>query len=123
MLHEGSTKTAAKGVVNVHTVEQFFNETIAKYSCFTAAAALLTVEMASLTPTQIQTRCAALTSLQQEMTDTSHQLCFIMESMGPKILDIAYTGALQRAIDKSVLVCAPLQAEMIVYRNALPGVS
>ena len=107
----------------MHTVERFFNDTIAKYSSFTAAATLLTQEMAALTPTEIQTRCATLTTLQQEMTDTSHQLCFIMESMGPDILDNAYTGALQRAIDKSVLACAPLQAEIIVYRNALPSVT
>jgi len=106
-------------VAYVQTIEMFFNDTIAKYSDFTEAASLLTQEIPSLTPIEIQNRCTTLMTLQRAMTATSNQLCLIMESMGPEILDTSYAGALQRAIDKSVFACAPLNAEILVYRDKL----
>jgi len=106
-------------VAHVQTLEMVFTDTITKYSYFTEAASLLTQEIPSLTPIEIQNRCITLMTLQREMTATSNQLCLIMESMGPEILDTSYAGALQRAIDKSVFVCAPLSAEILVYRDKL----
>lgn len=103
----------------MQTIEMFFNDTIAKYCFFTEAAALLTQEIPSLTPIEIQTRCLTLMTLQRELTDTGNQLCLLLEGMEPEFLDTSYTEAMQRAIEQSVLACTPLHAEILVYRNKL----
>ena len=101
------------------TIEMFFNDTVTKYSDFTKAASLLTQEIPALTPVEIQNRCATLMTLQRELAETNEQLCLIMESMGPDILDTSHTGILQRAIEKSVRVCTPLYAEILIYKDRL----
>ncbi len=106
----------------MQTVEMYFNDTITKYSLFKQAASLLIQEVSSLTPIEIQHRCAELSTLRQDLSENSDQLFILMEFMGRGILDTSYVGEFQRALDTSILTCDSLYAEILVYKNALvPG--
>ena len=107
----------------MQTVEIYAHETIGKYNHFSVTAARLTETLRILSPPEILTRCADLTRLQQELTDTNEHFCHIMECIGATVLDTSYIGELQRAIDTSVLACDALRTELLVHRNALPIVA
>lgn len=103
----------------MQTVEMCFNDTIAKYSLFKQAATLLIEEIPSLTPEAIHLRCADLRTLQQELTDNKDYLFDLMEFMGPGILDTAYIGEFQRALNTSILSCDALYAEILSCQDNL----
>jgi len=46
-----------------------------------------------------------------------------MEFMGSTILDTSYVGEFQRALDKSIVTCDSLHAELTLYRNTLAACS
>lgn len=103
----------------MQTVEMFFNDTIEMHRHFKKVVSLLIQEVPLLSPIEIQSRCAALIPLQRELTDCSDQFCLIIGGMGPDILETPYIGELQRGIDKSVIACDALHAEILLYRTGL----
>jgi hypothetical protein len=101
------------------TVEMLFNETIADYSLFKHAAASLIQEIPSLTPNDINHRCAELSSMIRAITDNKSHLFDLMEFIGPGVLDTSCVGEFQRILDKSILACDTLYADLLVYKNTL----
>lgn len=101
------------------TVEMHFNDTIAEYSLFKNAATSLIQDIPSLTPNEINQRCAELSSIIRAITDNKNHLFDLMEFMGPGILDTSYIGEFQRALDKSILTCDTLYAEILAYKETL----
>ena len=102
----------------MHSVETYFNDTIAKYSLFKQAATLLIQEISSLTPLDVRDRCERLSVMRQELVENSDQLFMLMEFMGRGILDTSYIGEFQRALDASILICDSLYAEITSYKTA-----
>lgn len=103
----------------MQSIEMYFNDTIAKYSLFKQAATVLIQEIPSLQPLDLFHRCEDLSALHQEITQEKEQLFIRMEFMGSGILDTSYIGEFQRALDKSILACDTLHAEITIYKNSL----
>jgi hypothetical protein len=103
----------------MQTVEMYFNDTIEKYRQLKQDTFLLIADIPMLSPIEIGSRCGALTMLQREIADDNEQLCLLMEDIGPEILETAYIGEYQRAMDKSIRACDSLQAEMRVHRDRI----
>ncbi|MBV5318096.1 MAG: hypothetical protein JZU50_09815 [Desulfobulbaceae bacterium] len=103
----------------MQTVAMYFSETIEKYRQLKQVTDLLTEEMPLLAPHELGSRCRVLSELQREINNDNHQLCLLMEEIGPEILDTASIGEYQRAMDKSILACDMLQAGMRFYRDRI----
>lgn len=103
----------------MQSVEMYFNDMIAKHNLFRQTASLLIQEAFALTPNDIQQRCEALSTMRKELTEDNEQLSIRMEFLGPGILNTSYIGEFQRALDKSILTCDSLYAELLVYKNEL----
>ncbi len=103
----------------MQSVEMYFNDMIAKHNLFKQTASLLIQEVPSLTPNDINHRCESLSTLRKELAEDNDQLSIRMEFMGPGILDTSYIGEFQRALDKSILTCDSLYAELLTYKDAL----
>ena len=100
-------------------VELYFNETISRYNLFKQAAVHLLQEVRLLSPEEIHGRCKRLTEMHRELMENKEQLFTIIEFVGPGILDTAYIGEFQRALDTSVAACDALYQEILVYRDNL----
>jgi hypothetical protein len=100
------------------SVEMYFNDTIAEYSHFKHAATMLIQEIPSLPPSEINQRCAELSSMIRAITDNKSHLFDLMEFMGLGILDTSYIGEFQRVLDKSILACDTLYADLLTYKDA-----
>lgn len=103
----------------MQSIEMYFNDTIAKFDLFIQAATLLIHAVPSLTPKDIHRRCETLSSLRKELTENYDQLTILMEFMGPGILDTSSVGEFQRILDKSILACDTLYAEIVAYKRNL----
>jgi hypothetical protein len=103
----------------MQSVEMYFNDMIAKHNLFKQAATLLIQEVPSLAPQDIHHRCEDLSILRKELTENNDQLAILMEFMGPGLLSTSYLGEFQRALDKSLLTCNSLYAELLDYRNKI----
>jgi hypothetical protein len=103
----------------MQSVEMYFNDMIAKHNLFKQAATLLIQEVPSLAPHDIHHRCEGLSILRKELTENNDQLAILMEFMGPGLLNTSYIGEFQRALDKSLLTCNSLYAEILVYKNKM----
>ncbi|MBV5329161.1 MAG: hypothetical protein JZU65_16300 [Chlorobium sp.] len=103
----------------MRSVEQYFNDTIEKYSQLKQATLTLVEAIHGLSPIEIENRCNALTTLQRELAVDNDQLNLLMEDIGPEILNNSYLGEYQRAMDKSILAYDTLQAAMHIYRNRI----
>jgi hypothetical protein len=115
---QGVDQPPGKGQ-KMQSVEMYFNDMIAKHNLFKQAATLLIQDAASLTPNDIHQRCRALSTMRMELTENNDQLSILMEFMGPGILDTSYIGEFQRALDKSILTCNSLYAEIVAYKDTL----
>jgi hypothetical protein len=104
----------------MQTIEMCFNNTIEKHSIFKQAAQSLKNEIPSLAPHEIDRRCRELEILHKDVISNKEYLFTLMEFMGPDILDTAYIGEFQQALDKSIAVCNDLYKEILVYRNTFP---
>lgn len=100
-------------------VELYFNDTIARYNLFKQAAVTLLQEVRLLSPEEIAQRCARLTDMHKELLENKEQLFAMIEFLGPGILDTAYIGDFQRALDKAVAACDALYHELLLYRKNL----
>ena len=103
----------------MQSVEMYFNKAIQKHSLFKQAATLLILEIPGLTPNDIHNRCTDLTIMQRELTDNKDHLFDLMEFWGPGILDTAFIGEFQRALEKSILTCDSLYSEVLHYKDTL----
>lgn len=103
----------------MQSLEMYFNDTIEKYRQLKQNAFTLVADIPLLSPPEIGSRCRALTTLQREIANDNDQLCLLIKDIGPEILDASYLGEYQRAMDKSILACDTLQAEMLLYRNKM----
>lgn len=98
-------------------VELYFNTLIAKHNVFKQAALVLLQDVQTLTPEQVCRRSEELASMHRGLIEDKEQFFTIVEFFGPGILDTAYIGDFQRALDKSVAACEALYQEIIVYRE------
>lgn len=103
-------------------VEIHFNDTIAKYNLFHQAAVTLLQELHTLSPDKIYHRCATLTAMHHDLMENKDQLFSMMEFLGPGILETAYIGDFQRALDRSITACNSLYQEILAYRELLGSV-
>jgi hypothetical protein len=104
---------------NMQSIEMYFNDTIEKFSLFKQAAMLLIREIHVLAPDVVHQRCKNLSAMQEKLTENNEQLFIIMEFMGPGVLDNSSIGEIQRTLDKSVLACDTLYAEILAYKDNL----
>lgn len=104
----------------MQTIEMCFNNTIEKHRIFKQAATTLIQEVSQLTPSEIDHRCQELEILHNDVTSNKDYLFTLMEFTGPGILDAAYLGEFQRALDKSIATCDNLYNEILKYRTQLP---
>jgi hypothetical protein len=100
-------------------VELYFNTIIAKHNVFKQAAILLLQDVPILNAEQICRRSEELTVMHRGLIEDKEQFFTIIEFFGPGILETAYIGDFQRALDKSVAACEALYQEIIVYRDKL----
>ena len=100
-------------------VELYFNTVIAKHNVFKQAALVLLQDVQKLTPQQICQRSEELATMHKGLIEDKEQFFIIVEFFGPGILDTAYIGDFQRALDKSVAACEALYQEIIAYRDTL----
>ncbi len=107
----------------MQSVEMYFNKTINKFRRLKQDTFLLIDDIPLLSPIEIDNRCNALTTLQQEITDDNDQLCLLMEDIGPDILETSYIGEYQRAMDKSIHACDSLRLEMRLHRCRMQAMS
>lgn len=107
----------------MQTVEMYFYNTIEKYRQLKQDTFLLIDDIPILSPIELGSRCGMLTTLQREIADDNEQLCLLMEDIGPEILETAYIGEYQRAMDKSIRACDSLRAEMRVHRDRMHALS
>jgi len=105
----------------MQTVAIYFNDTIEKYRQLQQATNLLIAAIPRLSPGAIGSRCEHLNTLQRAIAADNHQLCLLMEEIGPVILDTAEVGEYQRAMDRSILACDSLRQEIYLYRDRAGG--
>ncbi len=103
----------------MQTVEMYFNEKIEEYRRFKQDTFTLIEDIRLLSPIELGNRCDALATQKQEIIHDHAHLCLIMEDIGPEILNTSYIGEYQRALDKSILACDMLQAEIHSYKNRM----
>jgi hypothetical protein len=103
----------------MQTVEMYFNEKIEKYRQLKQDTFILIEDIPLLSPIELGNRCDALSTQQREIIQDHEHLCLIMEDIGPEILNTAYIGEYQRALDKSILACDILHAEIHSYKNRM----
>ncbi len=101
----------------MQTVETYFNDTIEKYRQLKQTADLLIQSIPLLSPIEIENRCNELHLVQKEIYKDHSRLCLIMEGIGPEILNTSYIGEYQRAMDRAILACDTLQAELCFYQD------
>jgi len=111
--------SAFQGRKPMQPLEMHFNKAIQKHSLFKQAATLLIQEIPRLTPDDIYNRCNDLSNMQRELTDNKDHLFGLMEFFGPGVLDTAFIGEFQRALEKSILTCDSLYAEVLHYKDTL----
>lgn len=103
----------------MQSIEMYFIDAIEKFSLFKRAAILLIQEIHALTPDIVHQRCQILSAMQKQLTENKEQLFIIMEFMGPGVLDNSSIGEFQRVLDKSILACDTLYAEILAYKHNL----
>lgn len=103
----------------MQTIEMCFNNTIEKHTNFRHAAASLLQNISILTPSEIDQRCRELENLHVDLLANKDYLFALMEFMGPGILDTAYIGEFQRALNKSIEICEDLYKKILNYRDSL----
>ncbi len=101
----------------MHSVEMYFNDTIAKYNLFKQAATSLVNGVHSLTPEDVYQRCEMLSTMLKELTENKEQFFAVLEFFGPGVLDTSAIGEFQRALDKSILASNALYAEILNYKR------
>lgn len=103
----------------MQSANMYFNDTIEQCNLFRQAALSIIEKIHTLTPDDIYHRCETLSTMLKELTENREQFFIVLEFFGPGILDTNSIGEFQRALDKSILSCDALYAEILLYKQNL----
>ncbi|MFH0781246.1 MAG: hypothetical protein V2B20_04735 [Pseudomonadota bacterium] len=103
----------------MQSANMYFFNTIEQCNLFRQAATSIIEGIHTLTPDDIYQRCEKLSTILKEITENKEQFFTVLEFFGPGVLDTSSIGEFQRALDKSILACDSLYAEILIYKRNL----
>ncbi len=103
----------------MQSASMYFNDTIEQCNLFKQAATSIIAGIHTLSPDDIYQRCEKLSTMLKDLTENKEQFFTVLEFFGPGVLDTSSIGEFQRALDKSILTCDSLYAEILIYKQNL----